>query len=369
MAVRPLNSIAGFSTGDPAIAVIQANGDITTINLTANGVSNLGPVSNLILTGGSNGQALITDGNGNLTFGTVNTESNRAAPMPYLIPTGESYIVNENFQGLYSQPITIDGELTVDGILIEVGFSVNADDNQVYYDINGVPTGTEGFTFNPSSLVLSTPGNISANGSILPFADDTFDLGTPNLRWRDGYFSGNTIFIGDSTISVDENGYIVITNNLGGSFTVEGTAPVDTTEIDTFSLYVNDIVFARTGNTTGKTYLYNKKDGELIFAGFLIRFTPNQDILDSRYLKLYTETNDYWKWVKVMSTRTGQPGINSNEYGKLSIKFPPLEEQKQIAEILSTVDNKLENLKEKKRYFEELKKGLMQKLLTGEVRV
>ena len=54
---------------------------------------------------------------------------------------------------------------------------------------------------------------------------------------------------------------------------------------------------------------------------------------------------------------------------KLLVLIPLLEEQKQIAEILSTVDNKLENLKEKKQYFEELKKGLMQKLLTGEVRV
>ena len=53
----------------------------------------------------------------------------------------------------------------------------------------------------------------------------------------------------------------------------------------------------------------------------------------------------------------------------IPILIPPLEEQKQIAEILSTVDNKLENLKEKKLFFEELKKGLMQKLLTGEVRV
>ena len=154
-----------------------------------------------------------------------------------------------------------------------------------------------------------------------------------------------------------------------GKFIKENSKSVDTIEIDTFSLNENDIVFARTGNTTGKTYLYDKKDGELIFAGFLIRFTPNQDILDSRYLKLYTETSDYWKWVKVMSTRTGQPGINSNEYGKLPFKFPPLEEQKQIAEILSTVDKKIENLKEKKESFEELKKGLMQKLLTGEVRV
>lgn len=158
---------------------------------------------------------------------------------------------------------------------------------------------------------------------------------------------------------IDENGKFIKSNRKS----------VDTTNFETYSLHEGDIVFARTGNTTGKTYLYNKNDGELIFAGFLIRFKPNNEILDSRYLKLYTETKAYWKWVKVMSSRTGQPGINGNEYGKLSLPIPPLEEQKQIAEILSTTDEKLESLRAKKEAFETLKKGLMQKLLSGEVRV
>ena len=58
-----------------------------------------------------------------------------------------------------------------------------------------------------------------------------------------------------------------------------------------------------------------------------------------------------------------------NDVKNFVIALAPIEEQKQIAEILSTVDKKLENLKEKKQSFEELKKGLMQKLLTGQVRV
>ena len=131
MALRPLNSIAGFSAGDPAITVIQANADVTTINLTANGISNLGNVGNVKITGGSNGQAITTDGLGNLIFSTISSESNRAATMPYLIPTGEAYIVNENFQGLYSNAITIDGELTVDGMLIEIVDTVASEDTQV----------------------------------------------------------------------------------------------------------------------------------------------------------------------------------------------------------------------------------------------
>ena len=95
MAIRPLNSIAGFSTGDPAITVIQANADVTTINLTANGISNLGNVGNVKITGGNVDQYLRTDGTGNLSWDDVgNISSNRVAVMPYLVPTGESYILN-----------------------------------------------------------------------------------------------------------------------------------------------------------------------------------------------------------------------------------------------------------------------------------
>jgi len=232
MALRPLNSIAGFSTGDPAIQIVQANGDITTINFTANGFSNLGPVSNVIITGGSSGQALITDGAGNLTFGTVNTESNRAAPMPYFIPNGESYIVNENFQGLFAQTIDIEGELVIDGSLIEVGLSTNSIDNQIYFDHNGIPTGNTGFTFDRDSGNVEIPGNLQINGNILPKLNDTFDLGSPNLRWRNGYFGGNTVIIGNSTISVNSSGFLVFTNDIGGTFTVEGTEPTGTNEIE-----------------------------------------------------------------------------------------------------------------------------------------
>ncbi len=232
MAIRPLNSIAGFSTGDPAITVIQANADITTINLTANGVSNLGNVGNVKITGGTTGQVISTDGNGNLSFTTVNVSSNRAAPMPYLIPTGEAYIVNENFQGLYSQAITIDGELTVDGMLIEIVDTVASEDTQVLYDNNGIPTGNAGFTFSSYNGNLGVPGNINVTGSVIPNADDVYDLGRANARWRNGYFGGNTIYLDTATISVDANGFVVITNEVGGTFTVEGTEQTSTTEIE-----------------------------------------------------------------------------------------------------------------------------------------
>jgi len=232
MALRPLNSIAGFSTGDPAIQVVQANGDVTTINFTANGFSNLGSVSNVIITGGTSGQALITDGLGNLTFGTVNTESNRAAPMPYLIPNGESYIVNENFQGLYNQTITIDGELVVDGILVEIQDSIQSEPTQVLFDTNGVATGNAGFEFQYWDGNLSVPGNLNISGDIIPGTDDVYDLGSANARWRNGYFGGNTLYLDQASISVNEEGYLVFTNVLGGQFIIEGNTQSGTNEIE-----------------------------------------------------------------------------------------------------------------------------------------
>ena len=73
MAIRPLNSVAGFSVGETPANIILANGDITTTNITLTGVSNLNSVSNVKIAGGSSGQVIQTDGSGNLSFVTIDT--------------------------------------------------------------------------------------------------------------------------------------------------------------------------------------------------------------------------------------------------------------------------------------------------------
>ena len=79
MSLRAFNSIQGFSVGeDPTQNIILANGDITTVNFTANGVSNLGPISNVKITGGTNGYVLQTDGTGNLSWNAQSSSSNAA---------------------------------------------------------------------------------------------------------------------------------------------------------------------------------------------------------------------------------------------------------------------------------------------------
>ena len=126
----------------------------------------------------------------------------------------------------------------------------------------------------------------------------------------------------------------------------------------------NDILMTRTGNTG---IVVTNVKGVFHNNFFLIDFDRNE--ISKEYLVYYLNSNSIQKEILLRAGATTIPDLNHGDFYSIKFISPPLEEQKQIAEILSTVDNKLENLKEKKQSFEELKKGLMQKLLTGEVRV
>ena len=163
--------------------------------------------------------------------------------------------------------------------------------------------------------------------------------------------------------------YIRITDiDTDGNFNPDKKVSVDNKDYRSFILKENEIVFARTGATVGKSYLYNKKDGELVYAGFLIKVAPNIEKLNSVFLKNFTDTSQYWKWIQLMSARSGQPGVSGNEYSIMPIPLPSLKEQEKIAEILTTWDETITKQEELIKAKELQKKGLMQKLLSGEVR-
>jgi type I restriction enzyme S subunit len=124
-----------------------------------------------------------------------------------------------------------------------------------------------------------------------------------------------------------------------------------------------DIALARTGASVGKSYKYRIEDGELVFAGFLIRVKPDKNKLNSELLFQYLSTDQYWHWVHFSSARSGQPGINGNEYASMPIILPPsLEEQKKIADCLSSLDELITAQVEKIDALKGHKKGLMQGL-------
>ena len=159
--------------------------------------------------------------------------------------------------------------------------------------------------------------------------------------------------------------YLRITDiSESGKYLSTSKASVNSELSNLYFLEEGDIVFARTGASVGKTYLYDKSDGKLVFAGFLIRVKANPEILDSKYLIFHTQTKSYWSWVITNSMRSGQPGLNSNEYKSFQIPIPPTNsEQTAIATALSDADaliTSLEKLIEKKRA---IKQGAMQELL------
>ena len=110
-----------------------------------------------------------------------------------------------------------------------------------------------------------------------------------------------------------------------------------------YTLKKDDIVFARTGASVGRNYLYKSKDGALIFAGFLIRFSLNKNIANPYIVYANCNSKQYWNWVNIVSARSGQPGINAEEYSGYKFCIPKsIEEQEKIAQILTKWDEAIE---------------------------
>ena len=129
---------------------------------------------------------------------------------------------------------------------------------------------------------------------------------------------------------------------------------------DKYLVGENDILLARTGASVGKSYLYDKKDGKLYYAGFLIKAHVESE--NSRFIFYQTLTDRYARWVQVTSMRSGQPGINANEYSEFMVYVPCLAEQQKIADCLSSLDEVIEKQKATLAAWEEMKKGLLQQM-------
>lgn len=164
--------------------------------------------------------------------------------------------------------------------------------------------------------------------------------------------------------------YIRITDiSENGRFAPNPKVGVAHRDIANYRMSPGELVFARTGASVGKSYLYNPADGDLVYAGFLINIAPDPKRLDPRFLALYVQTREYWNWVARTSVRSGQPGINGKEYATLLVPVPDILVQNAIANAIRDIDDliaALERLITKKNA---LKQGMMQQLLTGRTRL
>jgi hypothetical protein len=129
----------------------------------------LGNVSNLHISGGNSGYLLSTDGAGNLSWADASSTQS-PAPMPITIDDGNTLTISANYQGLFGTPITVDGTLTIEGVLVDVsGQGAPGSNSQISFNDNGSPGALNGFTINKVSGNLSVPGSVNA-GAFLSLA-------------------------------------------------------------------------------------------------------------------------------------------------------------------------------------------------------
>ncbi|MDW3898625.1 restriction endonuclease subunit S [Staphylococcus saprophyticus] len=177
--------------------------------------------------------------------------------------------------------------------------------------------------------------------------------------------------IGASATEFDgENVYVRITDINESSRKINNDKLTSPDKLDKkYLLNENDVLFARTGASTGKTYIHKHydRDKNYYFAGFLIKFEFKNNYL-ANFIFQNTLTKRFENWVSVMSVRSGQPGINSEEYGKLKMMFPSKVEQNKIGAFFSKLDRQIELEEQKLEKLEEQKKGYMQKIFSQELR-
>ena len=127
-----------------------------------------------------------------------------------------------------------------------------------------------------------------------------------------------------------------------------------------------DILFARTGATVGKTLVYKKEFGECLFAGYLIRYRLNKDIILPRYMYYMTHSKDYYDWVFINQEAAAQPNISAKKYNLFPVNYPPLSEQQQIVARLDSLSAHVRELEEVNKKFiaecDALKQALLRKV-------
>ncbi len=152
--------------------------------------------------------------------------------------------------------------------------------------------------------------------------------------------------IGASAVDYSEDlyTYLRITDiNDDGTLNVNNLKSINDKNAERYLLQPNDIVFARTGNSTGRNYFYDGTDGILVYAGFLIKFSIDSSKVNPKYIKYYCMSDEYKGWVQGHLTGSTRGNINAQTYANMEISIPPREQQNRIVSILEELERKRKN--------------------------
>lgn len=162
--------------------------------------------------------------------------------------------------------------------------------------------------------------------------------------------------------------YIRITDINDDGTLKDSAVGIGEREAEKYLLSNGDLLFARSGSV-GRSYLHREMGVRCAFAGYLVRFRTNRDLLLPDFLKEYVNTDRYWAWVARRRHASAQPNINAAEFGQLPVPCPCLSEQKEIVGIARSFDGAIRVAERRVNELRGLKQSLMSSLLGGRVRV
>lgn len=153
---------------------------------------------------------------------------------------------------------------------------------------------------------------------------------------------------------IDDESHVFKTDDL--------TSPDTNLEnVENYKLSEGDVLFARTGASVGKAYKYKASDGDVYFAGFLIRAKVKPEY-DAEFVFQNTLTDKYDKFIRITSQRSGQPGVNAQEYQSFEILVPKLDEQRKIGAYFKNLDHLITLHQRKLEKLQNMKKSCLQKM-------
>ena len=126
-----------------------------------------------------------------------------------------------------------------------------------------------------------------------------------------------------------------------GTLDKDDLKSVDDERASQYILKPNDIVFARTGASTGRNYFYDGSDGQFVYAGFLIKFSIDPKKVNPKYVKYYCMSDMYKGWVHSFKTGSTRGNINAKTLGNMVIPIPSRKQQDGIVNMLSSIDEKV----------------------------
>ena len=131
---------------------------------------------------------------------------------------------------------------------------------------------------------------------------------------------------------IDDNGFLLN----------DDKKSVSSSNIEEYILNANDLVVARTGNSTGRTYVHDVADGPLAYAGFLIKYVFDEEKINPRYLKYYTTSKTYKDQIKAFVGST-RGNMNANDFKTVSIHYPDRKTQDKLVDLFDNFGSKIKN--------------------------